>query len=529
MNPLLLYFIKVNFGIILFYFFYRLFFARDTFLKTRRWYLLASIFVSFLYPFLDITDWLENQNPIKQALSGIVMLNEVTITPQERGIELETILFSQYGLISFILLTRLGIQFLSIMKMKQKGTEILIQHKRIISLNKEIAPFSFLGDIYMNPKLHTESEIEQILAHENTHVKQLHSIDVIFAELFCIICWLNPAVWLMKLEIRQNLEFLADNRVIESGFDSKKYQYHLLQLAYQSPDLNLTNKFNISPLKKRITMMNQKKSNKTTAFKYLLVAPLVITLVITSNFEVLASSAKNMLDEQSKALKSEEKPSDTTMKKAVIVATKAQETEKIIAQTSTNAIPEVVVVGYGSQESKSSATESQKEDKVIFQVVEKMPEFPGGESGLMKFLAQNIKYPVIAMERNIQGRVILQFVINQDGSVSDAEVVRGVDSSLDAEAIRVVNAMPKWTPGMQRGENVRVRYTLPINFKLDSDSKNSKPLVVVDGQEKPTGFDASSIKPEDIQSVNVLKDDAAKVAYGEKGKNGVVIITMKKK
>jgi protein TonB len=108
----------------------------------------------------------------------------------------------------------------------------------------------------------------------------------------------------------------------------------------------------------------------------------------------------------------------------------------------------------------------QEEDDVVFQVVETMPSFPGGDAALFKFLGENVKYPVIAQENGIQGRVICQFVVNRDGSIVDVEVVRPVDSSLDKEAIRVIKSMPKWSPGKQRGKSVRVKYTLPVNFKL---------------------------------------------------------------
>lgn len=114
----------------------------------------------------------------------------------------------------------------------------------------------------------------------------------------------------------------------------------------------------------------------------------------------------------------------------------------------------------------TSAPIEEEEDQVIFQVVEKMPSFPGGDAALFKFLGENVKYPVIAQENGVQGRVICQFVVNRDGSIVDVEVVRSVDASLDKEAIRVIKSMPKWSPGQQRGKPVRVKYTLPVNFKL---------------------------------------------------------------
>jgi TonB family protein len=191
-------------------------------------------------------------------------------------------------------------------------------------------------------------------------------------------------------------------------------------------------------------------------------------------------------------------------------------------------------------------------DEPAFDVVEEMPQFPGGMQALMEFLSKTIRYPKEAFEANKQGRVIANFVIETDGSISEAKVVKSVDPSLDEEAIRVINAMPNWTPGKQSGKAVRVKYTVPINFRLDGskpkDDNNAKvlqaasagnifltsgdpaktPLVIVDGKEVPYE-NLKTIAPDDVESINVLKDQAAVKMYGEKGKDGVIVFTMKKK
>ncbi|MDE6171875.1 MAG: energy transducer TonB, partial [Bacteroides sp.] len=114
-----------------------------------------------------------------------------------------------------------------------------------------------------------------------------------------------------------------------------------------------------------------------------------------------------------------------------------------------------------------TVVEEEPEEQEIFEVVEQMPEFPnGGLQGLMQFLSKNIKYPTIAQENGTQGRVTVQFVVNKDGSIVDAKVIRGVDPYLDKEALRVIGTMPKWKPGMQRGKPVRVKYTVPVMFRL---------------------------------------------------------------
>ena len=256
-------------------------------------------------------------------------------------------------------------------------------------------------------------------------------------------------------------------------------------------------------------------------------------------------------------------------------------------------LEEMIVVGMGAKDGKPAKAENtdvvfdmpleeamkaekQKketpQEKVIFQVVEQMPEFPGGMQKAMEFLGKNIKYPVAAQEAKIEGRVIVQFVVERDGSVSNAKVMRGVNPELDAEAIRVVSIMPKWNPGKQRGKAVAVKYTMPImfrlqtpepkkeemphtlqvNLKVDKDAtredvdmvKNhlrsrftgvpvvmaddgKNPLIIVDGEVKE-GMKLSQISPETIESISVMKNEAAIAQYGDKAKDGVISIVTKK-
>ena len=251
----------------------------------------------------------------------------------------------------------------------------------------------------------------------------------------------------------------------------------------------------------------------------------------------------------------------------------------ILMRDDVQPMEEMVVVGQTPKEevkyTKVEVEETEEpQEKVIFQVVEEMPEFPGGMGEAMKFLAKNIKYPVAAQQAKIEGRVIVQFVVERDGSISDIHTVRSVSPELDAEAIRVVSLMPKWKPGKQRGKAVAVKYTMPIMFRLqspapkneeaasilhinlkvdkDADSDNvdlvknhlrsrytgtkvhgaegKSPLIVVDGEVKGNGTDIlSRISPGQIQSISVLKNEAAKAEYGDKAKDGVIKITTKKK
>jgi TonB family protein len=421
MNVTLMYFFKVNIAIALFYLFYRLFFAGDTFWKTRRYYLLSSILIAFAYPLLSIENWLEKQESVKAIVVNYATLPEITVNPaqQTNWFSLENILVTIYSLGVLVLFVRLFVQLISIFRIKLQGKSQVVQGISIIALEKEITPFSFFNAVFMNPTLHNEHETRQILAHELTHVRQGHSFDVLLSEILSILFWFNPATWLLKHEIRQNLEFLADDKVIESGFDSKAYQYHLLQLSYQTPEVKLGNKFNVLPLKKRIIMMNQQKTRKAALLKYSLIVPLALALVISSNAQDVVKKAKKSNTE-------------TVVQKPV----------------------------------KSIAKDKSKTEKV-YEMVEKMPQYPGGEKALLDYIGHELKYPVDAQENGIQGRLIVRFIVTAAGNVEKSQIIRGLSTSTNNEALRIVNSLKHWIPGEQNGKKVSVYYTLPITFRLE--------------------------------------------------------------
>lgn len=425
MAPEWIYLLKANVGIALFYAFYKLFCQRDTFFQWRRFALLSFLGISFIYPLLNIQDWVKEQ-PAMYELADYyatwMATEEITATtpmvidaPQLPS--LLTIGIDLYYIGVIVMSFRFIVQLFSVLRMRWKGTRSIVDGQRIISIPTEADPFSFFGWIFLYlPGLKDESR-EEILKHEQTHARQWHSMDVILCELINIVCWFNPFAWLIKTEIRLNLEYLADNKVAETTSDCKMYQYHLLNLVNKNVQTGLCNNFNVSHLKHRIIMMNKKRTHTAGRIKYALFVPLAAALLIASNISCISSEKQEGISEK--------------------------------------------------QESRAAEGE-------VFQVVEEMPEFPGGMAECMKWLGQNIKYPAEAKEKGVQGRVIVQMVVEKDGTITNAKVVRGVDPLLDAEALRVVNQSPKWKPGMQKGEAVRVKYTLPIMFKLSNDSSDSK-------------------------------------------------------
>jgi len=229
-----------------------------------------------------------------------------------------------------------------------------------------------------------------------------------------------------------------------------------------------------------------------------------------------------------------------TMTLAFVISGQSQTSAKNVLNTTKDSVVNTnkAVEAKISKEFKPVVGKYDKEQ--TFSVVEKMPQFPGGESELMKFIGQNLKYPVKAQKMGIQGRIIIRFVVNKLGKVEKAEVLRGLDQELDQEGLRVINTLPDWIPGEQKGKKVSVYYVLPITFKLTGNSTQKAidpknlPVFVFDGKIQPKGSNMSSINKDSIQSVNVLKPDTEQKKadliskYGENAVNGVIEITSKK-
>ena len=484
MTPELAYFLKINVGIIVFYIFYRLFFYKDTFFHWRRTALLCFLGVSLFYPMLNLQEWVKAHEPmvVIADLYATTLLPEVvfeeTITPthtnwQEFATNSLSIIYFCGVILLFI---RFIMQLTSIILLRIQCKVTEIQGVRVQILNKASGPFSFFHWIFVHPESHTQEELAEILTHEQTHAHQLHSADIMFSELICIACWFNPFIWLMKREIRNNLEYMADQRVLQTGYDYKVYQYHLLGLAHHKAAATLYNSFNVLPLKNRIKMMNKKRTKEIGRTKYLLFLPLAALLLIISNIEAVARTTKNFTREVIQ-----------TVEKSTEQVTKAvgQIPEQATVEEAT--IPKEIPADIDITDKDPSAIMQKVntgDDDDIFDVVEEMPVFPGGQTGLMEFIAKNLRYPVKAQKEGIQGRVIARFIVEKDGSVSNLAVARrSASSELDAEAIRVLSTMPKWTPGKQRGKEVRVKYTVPIAFKLSGpegeEIKDSKLMEVV--------------------------------------------------
>jgi hypothetical protein len=285
---------KINLVLVLFAAAYYLVLRQLTFYVINRVFLVFGILFSTLYPFIDFTDFFQQHhhpqaNFIPDFNQQVVLLVQPVL--KNELWQLVSIFFYS-GVV--IMASRLIIQFISLYKIHQKSTADFIANFKVRVLVEKVSPFSFWQTIYLNPSLHTKEELDVILAHEQVHVTQWHSLDIILAELSIVFYWFNPGIWLMKKAVKENLEFIADEKILQKGIDKKAYQYGLINVGKLAPAASMVNNFSLSDLKKRIKMMNAKRSSNFNLSRYLLVLPLllIISLAFTVSKKSIAKHFK---------------------------------------------------------------------------------------------------------------------------------------------------------------------------------------------------------------------------------------------
>lgn len=451
-----IYLIKINVALMLLYGFYRLTVSRDTFFGLRRLTLWLIYAVALMVPALNLEYWVRD-TPTMASMANVyadTFYPVVVVKAQAPSITWMDMLLGIYWAGVAVLSLRLVWQLFSIIRLAVISRKQEMEGITVHLLRGEGSPFSFFRWVFMYPSTLEDRQLHEVMVHECTHVSGLHSLDTLFSELFSIACWFNPFAWLMKQEVRMNLEYLADESVLSDGNARKSYQYHLLGLAYRQPkdSTKIANNFNLLPLKKRIKMMNKRRTSEIGKAKYLLFAPLAGALLMVSNIESVAREIGGQVTEVAEV----QQKADQALNADVAVANPMAKAEEAKAAELAKA-----------EAKASDATAPADTTKnVVYDVTETMPQFPGGQGVMMKYLAANIKYPASAVKAKKQGRVIVAFVIQKDGSVTNARIVKSVDPELDAEALRIVKAMPNWTPGTQDGKPVNVNYTIPVVFSL---------------------------------------------------------------
>ena len=445
MNSLFAYLLELNISLIILFAAYKLFFERDGNFLVRRIYLLGVMVLPMILPLLPdaLRMPIGNIAPLSIQLEGVTILGQGESSEASGNFSVSRLATLVYlvvlglGIVKlFLQLARISLAALSSERIAVDGTTLLA--------NRSYHASSFFNLIFIDPDTLGESSISHILEHEKTHKRELHSIDRILSELFVMVNWFNPVAWLFRRAVIRNLEYLADSAVLRKGTNSHNYQLSILNQYIGSA--SISNQFS-SQIKNRIIMLN-KNYKLGSSWKIALLIPLTaIAFFFVSCTEKDATPATEDLMTEELSIAESEEPS--------------------IAESE------------------------------IFYIVEEMPTFNGGDAGpeFRKYIAQNLRYPKEAAEAGAMGKIIIKFIVSKEGKVivPDQETLAKLEGKaleevvvttyrtlkkddaipdekyiklLEEEVNRVVSESPDWTPGKQKGKNVNVMYTFPVNFVL---------------------------------------------------------------
>ncbi|MEM9822138.1 MAG: TonB family protein [Bacteroidota bacterium] len=524
-----------------FYLLYLLFLSKETFFRINRVYLLSTLLLGLLIPLFDFPlssavmeqDFVVFLEPITVGVQNFEhSLEEIVVVGGGEERDYSWILTLLYLLGMIVFASRLVFGFWQIERMRRRGRQQWKEGYKVVKTQSHHLPFSFFNTLYMSQKVDLEQKDEaKILAHELAHIQGRHSYDILFVEILGILMWCSPLIFLYKRSLRNVHEYLADAEVLQN---TKKKQYgQLLLRQFQSGySIALANNFNHSQLKKRFDMMMKNKSPRRALIKYLPLLPLAAVLLLAfatepdagkGQWEQLRASISTqdfdpekikqqvntlVADYQNASVELDErkKAKQRLLKACMLLADQhpqhrrelVQIVDQIIQKTN---IPFVIQLTDGDRilfmEDGASKGASGAQGEV-FQVVEKMPKFPGCEPNegeidykkcadqkMLEFVYQNIKYPKKARENGIEGIVVVRFIVDTEGNVVKPEIVRSIGGGCDEAVLDIVKQMPKWIPGEQNGEKVDVYFNLPVRFKLAGQERATNPASTEKAEQAP--------------------------------------------
>lgn len=544
---ILIYAAKVSVYWIVLYGCFWLFLRKQTFFHWSRGFLLSALLISLLLPFLK----LRSSAPVQVAqVSDVMMSQYMVIAPQTNSPTNHALLWSLFYLTVSGLLAFKLIRELFRLKKLLAGSEVIEMENYTLYLlpDDRCGSFSFLNKIVVNQNDYAH-HFDTILNHEIVHLRQKHSFDVLFVEILKIVFWFNPVLQLYKRSLQQMHEYLAD----EKSDNRESYARFLFTYATTTHALRLTNNFfHSSILRNRIVMLYKRRNSKWELGKYLAVIPIISTLFfLTAAREKIIQTIDLTVSESITAVAAATEGRGEALSFSS-VEQENQNSKTLDFPSVANSSKSEKSIKSETKEIEFKARVTEKEPAApVFSVVEQSPEFPGGLIAMTNFLRREAKYPATAAKAHVQGRVFLSFVVSAQGDIGDIQITKGLGFGLDAEAVRLVNSMPRWQPGKQNGLAVAVRFNLPINFVLALQEETtpdqqkppttltlkgrdperqgnetfSPPLILLNGQEYNGSLE--SVQSDAIESVSVLKGAAATSSFGAKGQNGVLQIKLK--
>ena len=442
MNAILIYLLMTIVPLGIVYAGYVLVLRSETFYRFNRIYLLSGLLASLLLPVAawmrwlpDLTTWIPeltfNWMPAQGQTTEPVYLGTInapgfvlTLMP-ENGTTLWKVLLYGYLFVSLFMLVRFVVRLYGVLSLRFKAENQKYPGYSVCWVAGDLSPFSFFQTVFLPKALWGDDCTTGILRHEEIHIREGHSFDILLLQWLRVFFWFNPFLYMIDKALREAHEFQADARVLKEGLGLESYQTLLLRHLGGAQALALSNNFNYSLIKRRLTMFTR-KSNRWARYRSVVMLPLAMGMMCfyTSGCGSREQTAVGMTGDSTQVLT-------------------AKDTLAVGADTIGKADPDAPLLW-----------------------VEEQPEFPGGVKKMYDFLKKNLNYPEGSWDKGVQGTVVLFFVVATDGSLSQITVARSLDPECDAEAIRVIKLMPKWTPGKQDGKVVPVRFTLPIKFTI---------------------------------------------------------------
>jgi len=529
---LVTYIIKFSISLAVVYLFYQLVLRRLTFYNWNRVYLFGYVMICFFIPFIDISGALKQNKLAESEMMNWLPFFQLknTIASQDAGISILNII-SMMIVAGIIFMTiRLIVQFFSFRKLLKNATLISNNGIYLYQVDKEIIPFSFGNAVFINKDLHNELELQEIIRHEIVHVRQRHSFDIILGEIICMVNWFNPFAWLIRKAIRQNLEFIADNKVLDNGVDRKQYQYLLLKVIGNN-HFSIAAKFNFSSLKKRIAMMNKLKSTKLNLLRFLFVLPLIAVILVSFRNEIGDTLKRNSTAEINvpQAINDTIPLAEAFTDKNYFIYVMEGEKDALVVVKDKNK-KELI---------RMKMKEWAAKEKYYEGLYGKLPPPPPSAP------AKNGLEEVVTTLKNTNERISATQYQNNDRNIPntssihingvngktpliviDGEIVsQEVMAKLDQETIQSIDVLKDKSATALYGDKGKDG-VLIIKTKARG-LKESNPLIVLDGK-IISQQEMDNLSPHTIESVNVLKGKTATDLYPEKGKEGVIIITTKK-
>lgn len=515
MHLFFLYLFKLSVSLAVMYLFYQLLLRRLTFYNHNRWYLISYSLLCFLIPFINISPALAKNEALGHDLITFIPVLENFTGKASGTADAATGWTSWNWLVllllvgAMVMLIRLIAQFVSFNRIRRKAQLIADDTVRFYQVDKNIIPFSFGNSIFINQHLHTEKELKEIIRHEFVHVKQKHTIDIIWSELLCIVNWYNPFAWLIRKAIRQNLEFIADNRVLANGMDKKQYQYLLLKVIGNN-HFSMANQFNFSSLKNRIIMMNKMRTAKIHLSRFLVILPLLAVVLLSFRSATLTSHTTNEPGNS---------PASITIADHAVMMDGAVWTDTTKPREQKKATgPAVPVTADSPAEPAHPAKPPTADAKVLIETPAQPAPDPQPTQPVQP--AKPSRAPV--KSKNLKEATPKPLVI-VDGEEWPANLDLGLIDPAKIESMNVLKGESASAYG-EKGKNAVIIITTKKANVKTVVSNSTNVIYIIDGKQS-TKEAVDKLGKDQIKSVNVLKGSSAEEQYGEKGKNGVVEVT----